>query len=137
MDAAHRTPRRGTPMQPLIAAVAVAAAVATSVQAPRLTVYSRDLAFVRETRTLELGRGAVRADLSYLAGGISWGAEHTVVRSGETGATWSTNVRIENTSGVDFRDARLKLVAGEPRRVGGPVPAPMPMMRTMAAMDGA
>jgi len=243
-------------MQPLIAAVAVAAAVATSVQAPRLTVYSRDLAFVRETRTLELGggagpdtvllgdvsrgldvssarlvpdgsaridrlawrfdvasgdellerslgqrvrvtskgervtegvlvasdgvwllvrvddgsisalsrtavedvrlakparplslrptleavvtggRGSVRAELSYLTGGISWGAEHSVVRSGETGATWSTNVRIDNTSGVDFRNAQLKLVAGEPRRTGG-VPQPMPMMRTMVSMEAA
>jgi hypothetical protein len=82
------------------------------------------------------GRGAVKAELSYLTGGLSWGAEHTVVRSGETGATWSTAVRVDNTSGVEFRDARLKLVAGEPRRAGG-TPQPLPMMRTMAAMDGA
>jgi len=242
-------------MHPLIAAVAVAAATSTAVQAPRLTVYSRDLAFVREMRTLDLGgagpdtvllgdvargldvssarlvpeggarverlawrfdvangdellerslgqrvrvvtrgervtegvlvasdgvwllvrvddgsisalsrtavedvrlarppralslrptleavvtggRGAVKAELSYLTGGLSWGAEHTVVRSGETAATWSTAVRVDNTSGVEFRDARLKLVAGEPRRAGG-MPQPLPMMRTMAAMDGA
>jgi hypothetical protein len=242
-------------MHPLIAAVAVAAAISTAVQAPRLTVYSRDLGFVREVRTLDLGgagpdtvllgdvsrgldvssarlvpeggarvdrlawrfdvangdellerslgqrvrvvsrgervtegvlvasdgtwllvrvddgtvaalsrqavedvrlarppralslrptleavvtggRGAVKAELSYLTGGLSWGAEHTVVRSGETGATWSTAVRVDNTSGVEFRDARLKLVAGEPRRAGG-TPQPLPMMRTMAAMDGA
>jgi hypothetical protein len=242
-------------MHPLIAAVAVAAATSTAVQAPRLTVYSRDLGFVREVRTLDLGgagpdtvllgdvsrgldvssarlvpeggarvdrlawrfdvangdelldrslgqrvrvvsrgervtegvlvasdgtwllvrvddgtvaalsrqavedvrlarppralslrptleavvtggRGAVKAELSYLTGGLSWGAEHTVVRSGETGATWSTAVRVDNTSGVEFRDARLKLVAGEPRRAGG-TPQPLPMMRTMAAMDGA
>lgn len=78
------------------------------------------------------GRGTVRAELSYLTAGMSWSAEHTVVRSGEGAATWSTAVRVENTSGVEFRDARLKLVAGEPRRAGGGQPPPMPMMRTMA-----
>jgi len=61
-------------------------------------------------------RGKVSADLSYLTGGLSWDAEHVVVRHGEREATWSANVTIENSTGRDFVDADLKLVAGEPSR---------------------
>lgn len=85
---------------------------------------------------LEGARGRVPAELSYLTSGLSWNAEHTIVRSGETGATWSTMVQVENTTGVEFRDAVLKLVAGDPRR-GRATPPPMPVMRTMAMSDQA
>ena len=79
-------------------------------------------------------KGRVDAELSYLTGGLSWSAEHTLVRTGETSATWAAAVTVENASGRDFRDATLKLVAGEPRRdVTMP---PRPMM-TMAYRDGA
>jgi hypothetical protein len=61
-------------------------------------------------------KGRVEAELSYLTGGLTWSAEHTLARSGEAGATWSSNVTVENSSGREFRDATLKLVAGEPRR---------------------
>jgi hypothetical protein len=71
-------------------------------------------------------RGRVDAELSYLTGGLSWSAEHTVVRRGETAATWSTSVTVENTSGRDYADADLKLVAGEPNRAGS-APGPVPM----------
>jgi hypothetical protein len=71
------------------------------------------------------GRGRIEAELSYLAGGLSWSAEHTVVRRGEGAATWSAAVTVENQTGRDFVDAALKLVAGEPRRE---IARPMPMM---------
>jgi hypothetical protein len=75
---------------------------------------------------VEEGRkGRLDAELSYLTGGLSWSAEHTLVRTGEGSATWSAQVTVENASGRDFRDATLKLVAGEPRRVGGPPPPVM------------
>ena len=69
-------------------------------------------------------RGRLEAELSYLTGGLSWSAEHTVVRRGEGSATWSTNVTIDNQTGVAFDNAMVKLVAGEPRRA---TPPPMPM----------
>ncbi len=67
------------------------------------------------------GRGG--AELSYLTGGLSWSAEHTVVRTGERAATWSAAVTVDNSTGRDYLDATLKLVAGEPKRQAA-MPAP-------------
>jgi hypothetical protein len=79
---------------------------------------------------LEAARaGKIEAELSYLTGGLSWSAEHTVVRRGEGSAEWSAAVTVENTTGRDFVDAELKLVAGEPRR---DAPPPMPYLRAQA-----
>lgn len=75
-------------------------------------------------------KGRLDAELSYLTGGLSWSAEHTLVRSGESAATWSAAVTVDNSSGREYREATLKLVAGEPRRDVG---MPRPMMR---AADG-
>jgi hypothetical protein len=73
-------------------------------------------------------RGDVPATLRYLTGGLSWNAEHRLLRTGETTGRWSTTVTIANTSGREFRDATLRLVAGEPRRTAAsPEPRPMPM----------
>jgi hypothetical protein len=79
-------------------------------------------------------RGRVNAELSYLTGGLSWSAEHVVVRRGENAADWSATVQIVNTSGRDYADADLKLVAGEPRRElkGMPMPVRAGMMDAMA-----
>jgi hypothetical protein len=71
-------------------------------------------------------RGRIQAELSYLTGGLSWSAEHVLVRRGETAGTWSAGVTVQNETGRDFVDASLKLVAGEPNRVQ-PMPPPMPM----------
>jgi hypothetical protein len=77
-------------------------------------------------------KGRVEAELSYLTGGVSWSAEHTLVRSGETGGSWSAGVTVENSSGREFRDATLKLVAGEPRRTSPGIPRPMMRANVMA-----
>ena len=78
-------------------------------------------------------RGRLDAELSYLTGGLSWNAEHTLVRSGETRATWSSDVTIENGTGRDFVDADVKLIAGDLNRA---TPPPMPMMaRATVAME--
>ena len=81
-------------------------------------------------------RGAVPAQLAYLTGGLSWNAEHVLVRRGETGGTWSSHVTIENLTGRDFTDANVKLVAGDVNR-DNPMPPPMPYMAraTMMAQD--
>lgn len=70
-------------------------------------------------------RGKVGAELSYLTGGLSWSAEHTLVRNGENRGNWSAIVNVENNTGRAYVDARLKLVAGEPNRVGERPPMPM------------
>jgi hypothetical protein len=81
-------------------------------------------------------RGNVEAELSYLTGGLSWSAEHVLVKRGESAGVWSTRVTVENQTGRDYADATLKLVAGQPNRAGG-LPSPMPMRAMMAAADGA
>ena len=82
-------------------------------------------------------KGRLEAELSYLTGGLSWSAEHTLVRTGETSATWSAAVTVENSSGREFKDATLKLVAGEPRRVLAMPPRPMLSMAMREAAPAA
>jgi hypothetical protein len=69
-------------------------------------------------------RGPLEMSMAYLTGGLSWNAEHVLVRRGETAGSWSAQVTIENTTGLDFVDADVKLIAGEPRRVSPPPAAP-------------
>jgi len=66
----------------------------------------------------------VPAELSYLTGGLSWSAEHTLAREGESGGVWGSMISIENVSGQDFEVPRLGLVAGDPHR---DQPRPIPM----------
>jgi len=83
----------------------------------------------------DAAKGRVDAELRYLTGGMSWSAEHVLERTGETTGRWSATVTIQNATGREYRDATLKLVAGEPRRAG---PSPMPramMMKTAVAME--
>ena len=95
--------------------------------APRLLVTRPMLeAVVEGTR-----RGRVPAQLSYLTGGLSWSAEHVLVRTGETAGSWSSAVTVDNSTGRDFQDVSLRLVAGEPRRIA---PPPMPVFTRMAAL---
>lgn len=82
--------------------------------------------------------GAGSAELLYLTGGLSWSAEHTLVRSGETSAQWSAVVRVENTTGRTYADARVKLIAGDVSRVNAAVPPrEIAMMMKASAADGA
>ncbi len=78
-------------------------------------------------------KGNVNAELSYLTGGLSWSAEHTLVKRSETSVSWSSGVTVDNQTGRDFVDVSLGLVAGDPRRVGGPIPMPA-MREQMSAM---
>ena len=83
-------------------------------------------------------KGSGTAELQYLTGGLSWSAEHTLVRTGETSAQWSAVVRVENTTGRAYEDARVKLIAGDVSRVSAPVPQrEVAMMMKVSAMDGA
>ena len=79
---------------------------------------------------VEGGSGRTEAELAYLTGGLSWSAEHSLVRTSETTASWTSTVAIENTSGQSFEVPRLALVAGEPRRET-PMAPPMALGRGM------
>jgi len=81
-------------------------------------------------------RGRTDAELSYLTGGLSWTAEHVLVRRGEDAGTWSTRVVLDNSTGRDFVDASVQLVAGNPNRAQSPGPRPIAMM-ARAAVAGA
>ncbi len=83
-------------------------------------------------------KGAGSAELQYLTGGLSWAAEHTLVRTAETSAQWSAVVRVENTTGRAYNDARVKLIAGDVARVSPGMPRPeMAMLMKTSANDAA
>ena len=80
-------------------------------------------------------RGGGNAELQYLTGGLSWSAEHTLVRTGETTAQWSAVVRVENTTGRSYPDASVKLIAGDISRAGAPIPRTEPPMMAMKVLS--
>lgn len=57
-------------------------------------------------------------EASYLTGGIGWRADYVVtLNEKDTGADLAGWVTIDNKSGATYRDAKLKLVAGDVHRV--------------------
>lgn len=77
------------------------------------------------------GKPADEVQVSYLSGGFNWEASYVVELGSEvlniTG--WAT---INNTSGMTFRDAQVKLIAGEVNRV-----KPLRMLATYVESRGA
>lgn len=62
--------------------------------------------------------GSTAAEVSYLTDGMSWSADYVaVVDADDAKAGLSGWVTIDNHSGAGFKDATLKLVAGDVRRV--------------------
>ena len=75
--------------------------------------------------------GTHEIEASYLTDGMNWSADYVAVVDADDRATDVTGwVTIENRSGATFRDATLKLVAGDVRRV---TPPPQPMYEAMRA----
>ncbi|NQT61503.1 MAG: DUF4139 domain-containing protein [Candidatus Marinimicrobia bacterium] len=76
--------------------------------------------YVRPTLawTLNAGKtGKVKFDLSYLTGGISWKAEYVAVLNQDEGELdLSSWINLNNQSGKDYKEAKLKLVAGDLHR---------------------
>lgn len=103
-----------------------------AVEEVRIADPPRDLAFepVVEAVIENAAAGRFEAELSYLTGGLSWSAEHRLLRTGERAAEWTTVVTVENVSGRSYEAAKLALVAGDPRR-GPPAAPPVPVMRAM------
>ncbi len=74
-------------------------------------------------------------DVAYETAGMSWSADYTaVVSPDESRVDLSAWVTIENRSGATYRDARLKLVAGDVHRAPRQAGQLMAMERSMAAM---
>jgi hypothetical protein len=62
--------------------------------------------------------GPVATEVSYLTDGMSWSADYVaVVEADDRRTALSGWVTIDNRSGAGFKDATLKLVAGDVRRV--------------------
>jgi hypothetical protein len=72
------------------------------------------------------GAAQRQAQISYLTTGLSWHAEYVaVIGSDDRALSWAGWVSLENTSGTDYPEAKLKLVAGDVNRL--PAPAPYAM----------
>ncbi|MCB9368686.1 MAG: DUF4139 domain-containing protein [Calditrichaeota bacterium] len=77
------------------------------------------------------------AEVSYLTGGMSWNADYVLVIDESNKADLSAWVTLNNTSGASYKDAKLKLIAGEVHRAQPPAPSYNKMVRMEAmAMDG-
>ncbi|HLQ12201.1 MAG TPA: hypothetical protein VK130_02990 [Steroidobacteraceae bacterium] len=82
--------------------------------------------------------GTQRARVTYQTGGITWWADYNVVfsegRSANTGLLdLSAWVSVINQSGATYKDARLKLVAGDVNRVQPRRPVPMNALSAVRA----
>ncbi len=84
--------------------------------------------------SLNAGRdGNQDAQVTYLTNGINWKANYViVVNAPDTAMNLNGWVTIDNQSGATYEDARLKLVAGDVRRLA-PVPAAKEMDGLRAA----
>ena len=72
---------------------------------------------------LEASAGPRSLELSYLSGGLSWKADYVARLSGDgKQMDLSGWVTLNNRSGIDYREARLQLVAGALNRVQDSVP---------------
>lgn len=75
-------------------------------------------------------------EVSYLTGGIGWKADYIVTLAKDDAALdLSGWVSIDNQSGAAYKNARLKLIAGEVNRVQESYPAPKMMMMRGAVAD--
>jgi hypothetical protein len=77
------------------------------------------------------GRGDYSVETSYLTEGVTWRADYVAVLDAEdTMMDLSGWVTLDNRSGVGYKDATLKLVAGDVRRV-----MPERLLRERGTMD--
>ncbi len=75
------------------------------------------------------------AEVSYQTGGLGWHAEYVMVLDGDDAtADYSGWVSVQNNSGKTYRDAKMKFIAGDVRRVE---PQPYGRMQEQAKLEGA
>ena len=82
--------------------------------------------------------GARALELSYATSGLSWSATYNAVLPEKGDRLDLTGwVNVENRSGASFRDARVRLLAGQVNRVAPPsMPVPGRNLRALAAVEG-
>jgi hypothetical protein len=74
--------------------------------------------------------GEQLCEVSYTTGAIGWKADYTaVLNKDDTALDFSGWVTIDNRSGAGYKDATLKLIAGDVRRIQPPAPMAMGAMR--------
>lgn len=72
--------------------------------------------------------GEQLCEVTYTTGAIGWKADYTaILNADDTALDFSGWVTINNTSGAGYKDATLKLIAGDVRRIQPPM---QPMMKT-------
>lgn len=79
------------------------------------------------------GDGPREVDLSYLTQGLGWQPSYVVEMSGDDAAMLSSWAELTNSSGGDFPQAKLRLVAGDLNADHPPPPRPMAAERAMLA----
>ncbi len=103
------------------------------------------LAQLKEYRKEPALRWRIRSDssrelqgkLSYLASGLTWSAQYTaVLNESETQMALASWVTVRNTSGRDYKNVKLTLIAGELRRVAPPAPISPPRAVVPLAAQG-
>jgi hypothetical protein len=78
--------------------------------------------------------GERQVDLRYLTSGLNWSADYVVRRrDGSDKVVLTSWVTVENRTGIPYRDASLRLVAGEVHRVTS-APRPLHRMALEAAV---
>lgn len=83
--------------------------------------------------------GNQKTEVSYMTEGLNWNTDYVAVLNPDDSKMDLTGwVTLDNQSGTSYQDAKLKLVAGDVRRVqenadAGYAPAPMMMKNTMMA----
>jgi hypothetical protein len=82
--------------------------------------------------------GSHRSEVSYLAGGLSWRADYVVLLDRDDASLDLTGwVTLTNGSGTSFRNAGLKLVAGDVNVVQNEIAGLMKAQRAGSAADAA
>jgi hypothetical protein len=82
--------------------------------------------------------GQQKAEISYLAGGLSWNCNYVALLAKEGGKIDMTGwVTLSNNSGTSFKNAGLKLVAGDVNIVKQEFGQEMRMAKSMAVNDAA
>jgi hypothetical protein len=108
---------------------------------PGRIVFDRLPDGVRERPTLlasieSAGGGEAEIEINYLSGGLSWRADYVAELNEAADRLDLTGlVTLTNTSGTAFRDANLRLVAGDVNTA--PAPRMRKEMRALAAMESA
>jgi hypothetical protein len=86
--------------------------------------------------TVETDRaGHVDAELAYVSGGFNWNADYNMTQSESNALDIIGWVTMENHSGKEFEDARVKLMAGDVNKIKPPVAGPRAYF-AMGAVSG-